>query len=196
MSAMERDWYRFSEMFPDVNLDRYSKEEAMKIILQRFAYRNVIFDEEMIKSFYKFPAKDIKNAIAVMLEEKIIIKYEEGYILKEDLEKLNNTNIQMPSKVYAMHRNDFLIKSNEHWLKNLYSHENHDTLYYLLIDGQIKGIVVGKFRFTPTIEDIIVDLTADDVKLRKKEIIQAVRNLCGPDAQIKRYNGESSDSLI
>jgi hypothetical protein len=42
-----------------------------------------------------------------------------------------------PTKsVFAMHRNDFLVRANEHILKERYSHDYPDTLYYLLIDGE------------------------------------------------------------
>src|SRR5699024_1835307 len=34
----DRGWYRFTEMFPQVNSDKYSRHEALKIVLQRFAY--------------------------------------------------------------------------------------------------------------------------------------------------------------
>lgn len=35
----DRSWYIFSEMFPNVSINKYTKTEALKIILQRFSYR-------------------------------------------------------------------------------------------------------------------------------------------------------------
>ena len=49
----DRGWYKFGEMFPEVNPDKYTRNEALKIVLQRFAYRIVWSDTAMAKSFYK-----------------------------------------------------------------------------------------------------------------------------------------------
>ena len=190
MIEIDRDWYEFSEMFPDVNLAKYSRHDALKIVLQRFAHRQVWFDIEMAKSFYKLSEKELKNAIVNLVEEGIFIEIDEGYLLRVDADFFQDFSEELPQFVYAMHRNDFLVKSNEHWLKARFVHDYPDTLYYLMIDGEFKGVVAGKFRYTPEIEDIMVDLPEMDVVSKKEEIIQAVRNLCGESAQIKRYQGE------
>jgi hypothetical protein len=36
-----RAWYRFGEMFPNVNLQKHSRIDALKVLLRRFAYRMV-----------------------------------------------------------------------------------------------------------------------------------------------------------
>jgi len=190
MEGWDRDWHPFSEMFPDINLDKYKKRDALEIILQRFAYRHVLFDEKMAKSFYKLPINGIKKAIADLVEEGILIEEEGGYLLFEDFELLQTYKASQPRFTYALHRNDFLVKSNEHWLKEQFTHSYTDTLYYIMIDGEFKGVVAGKFRYTPEIEDIILDLPHEESLLKKAEIIQAVRNLCGAESPIKRYHGE------
>lgn len=190
MIEIDRDWYQFSEMFPDVDLNKYSRDDALKIVLQRFAYRHVLFDLEMAKSFYKLPEKDIKKAVASLIEDGTLTETDEGYLLSEDGNLLQSASLALPQFVYAMHRNDFLVKSNEHWLKEQFTHSYPDTMYYLLIDGQFQGVAVGKFRYTPEIEDILVDLPAAEVVARKAEIVEAVRNLCGSAAPIRRYQGE------
>lgn len=53
----DRSWYKFVEMFPEVDLNKYTRLEALQIVLQRFAYRLVWFDTAMAKSFYKIPEK-------------------------------------------------------------------------------------------------------------------------------------------
>ena len=53
----DRGWYRFGEFFSDFSLDRYTKTEALKIVLRRFAHRFVWFTPAMAKSFYKLPEK-------------------------------------------------------------------------------------------------------------------------------------------
>ena len=86
-------------------------------------------------------------------------------------------------------KNDFLVKSNEHWLKERYRHSCPDTLYYMLIDGEFRGAAAGKFRYTPEVEDVILDLPDAETNARKDEILQAVHVLCGVNNKIKRYKG-------
>ncbi len=186
----DRGWHRFSDMFPDARLTKYSRHDALNILLRRFAYRHVWFDIKMAKSFYKLPEKDIKAAVANLIVEAVFIEAEDGYLLREDFELLKSYTVSPPKSVYAMHRNDFLVKSNEHWLKEKYTHSYPDTLYYMLIDGEFRGTVVGKFRYTPEVEDILLDLPNDEAAARKDEILQAVHMLCGANNPIKRYCGE------
>jgi len=60
----------------------------------------------------------------------------------------------------------------------------------MMIDGEFHGAAVGKFRYTPEVEDIIFDLSDDEADARKDEILQAVHVLCGANNKIKRYRGE------
>lgn len=69
-------------------------------------------------------------------------------------------------------------------------HSYPDTLYYLLIDGEFRGAAVGKFRYTPKVEDIILDMRQEDAAARKDEVLQAVYVLCGANNPIRRYQGE------
>jgi hypothetical protein len=144
----------------------------------------------MVRSFYKLPEKNIKMSVACLIEDGTLSETENGYILSEDLTFLTNYTAVPPKSVYAMHRNDFLVKSNEHWLKEKYTHSYSDTLYYMLIDGEFRGAVVGKFRYTPEVEDIILDISREEAKERKESILQAVRCLCGNNNKIKRYRGD------
>jgi hypothetical protein len=188
----DRGWYKFTEMFPDVDLARYSRQEALKILLQRFAYRNVLFDADMVKSFYKLPSKDIKAAIDEMVTDGIFTEMESSYLLKSDLALLQTYSCETPKFIFAMHRNDFLVKSNEHWLKKQFKHPEHDILQYLLINGEFRGASVGHFKNGPyVLEDIILDLPKVEIVTRKDEILEAVYAVnFGPNNPIKRYNGE------
>jgi len=185
----DRSWHIFSKMFPDVDVNRYTRHEALKIILERFAYRHVIFDTKMAKSFYKLPEKDIKKAVTELVENGVLAEFESKYILHNDLDLLKTYTAKPIKSVFAMHRNDFLVKSNEHWLKEWFTHSYPDTMYYLLIDGEFRGVVAGKFRYTPELEDIIVDLPANEAAARKEEILQAAHYFCGENNPIKRYQG-------
>ena len=185
----DRGWYTFGEMFPDVKLDKYTRHEALMVVLQRFAYRHVVFDIKMAKSFYKLPEKEIKKAVEELAANEILTETGSGYILSEDLDLLE-TYVPVPIKsIYAMHRNDPLVKANEHWLKERFTHPYPDTFYYMLIDGEFRGVVAGKFRYTPEVEDVILELPEDEAAAKKDEILQAVRYLSGKNNPIRRYQG-------
>jgi hypothetical protein len=188
----DRGWYRFGEMFPDVNLEKYSRVESLKILLQRFAYRQVHFDVAMAKSFYKLPGKDIQAAIDSLVNEDVLAKVEGGYVLQSDLALLQASAGETLTFVYAMHRNDFLVKSNEHWLKEKFKHLEHDTLQYLMIDGEFRGASVGHFRNGPyDLEDVILDLPQEEAVARKDDVLKAIYTVnYGKGNPIKRYCGE------
>jgi hypothetical protein len=187
----DRGWHKFSDMFPDVELTKYTRHDALKILIQRFAYRLVCFDSKMVKSLYRLPEKDVKAAVAALVEDSVLTEAEHGYILSDDVTLLQTYDASPPKpSLYALHRNDILVKSNEHWLKERFQHPYPDTLYYLLIDGEFKVAAVGKFRYTPEVEDIILDIPEDEAASRKDEILQAVHVLCGANNPVKRYQGK------
>ena len=178
----DRGWYRFEEMFPEVNKEELSKRDALKMILQRFSYRHVMFDCAMAKSFYKIPEKEIKAAVSELAAEGVLSEIGGGYMLTSDAAVLEDYRAKPIRCVYAFHRNDFLYKSNEHILKEqfkpLYSQleYDHEPLQYLFIDGEFHGAVVGHFRNGPyDLNDVVCDL--DDYEERMDEIIEAVRQV-------------------
>lgn len=186
----DRGWFKFAEMFPNVNLEKLSRINALKILLKRFACRHVVFDLSMVKSFYKIPEKDIKVALADLAADTSFFQNGDSFMLRGDFELLKTYSAQPSKSVYAMHRNDFLVRSNEHFLKEKYQHSYPDTLYYLLIDGEFKGAAVGKFRYTPEVEDVILDLPLEEAIAQKNDILQAIHFLCGKDNPIKRFQGK------
>ena len=86
----DRGWYRFAEMFPEVDPNKYTRLRSLKIVLQRFAYRIVWFDTAMAKSFYKLPEKEIKLAVNELVTEGILAVSEAGYMLTSDARLLEN----------------------------------------------------------------------------------------------------------
>ena len=70
----DRKWHIFSEIFPDIDLKKYVKLEALKILIQRFAYRQVYFNLEMLKSFYRLPKKELELGLNLLFEEGVIKK--------------------------------------------------------------------------------------------------------------------------
>lgn len=176
----DRGWYKFVEMFPEVILDKYTRLEALKIVLQRFAYRLVWFDTAMAKSFYKLPEKEIKLAVGDLVAEDILVASDSGYMLKSDADLLESYKPKVMKFVYAIHRNDFIYKVHEHILKEMAKSMtegldyDHEPLQYLLIDGEFHGVSVGHFRNGPyDLNDIVCDLP--DAEKRKEEIVEAIK---------------------
>lgn len=191
----DRGWYRFGEMFPDVNTERYTRIQALKILLQRFACRTVWFDAAMAKAFYRVPEKEIRNAAGELTEKGILVPWESGYLLKDDeslLEKYEPRDIR---GVYALHRNDFLYKIQEPALKQMVKDltaglpYDCEPLQYLLIDGRIRGASVGHFRYGPyDLNDIVCDLPKAEE--RREEILEAVLAV-NPGGEVKYFMGRA-----
>lgn len=189
----DRGWYRFDEMFPEVNVERYSRAEALKILLQRFAYRTVWFDSAMAKAFYRVPEKEIRIAAAQLAAEGILVPRESGYLRKDDAALLEDYEPRNIRSVYALHRNDFLYRIQEPALKQMVKSLTEglpydcEPLQYLLIDGQIRGAAVGHFRYGPyDLNDIVCDLP--EAEERREEILEAVLAV-NPGGEIKRFLG-------
>lgn len=172
----DRKWHIFSEIFPDIDLKKYVKLEALKILIQRFAYRQVYFNLEMLKSFYRLPKKELELGLNLLFEEGVIKKYDDGWILKKDIEIIQCTESKIIRSVYALHRNDFLVKSNEYWLKEKYKSFPYNVIQYLLIDGKFQGALMGRFRNgTNDLEDVILDFSKEEAQDRKKQVLDAIK---------------------
>ena len=174
----DRGWYRFEEMFPQANPERYTRQEALRTVLMRFARRMVWFTEEMAKGFYRLSAKDIKEALASLTAEGILVVRDGGYIRAEDEALIEEHELNDMHFVCAVHRNDCLYRAMEAELKKRFLPMcetlpyDHEPLQYLLIDGEFSGAVVGHFRNGPyDLNDVIGDLPEE----RMEEIIEAVR---------------------
>lgn len=192
----DRAWYRFEEMFPEADLEAISRQDALQIVIQRFAYRMVWFDTKMAKSFYKLPEKEIRAACQALVEKEILVDCDGGYLLAEDekiLKKLPDESQRLP--VLAFHRNDFLVRALEHDLKARFKplYENlpydHDPQYYALVDGEFRALSVGHFRYGPyEIHDIVCD--SPDMWERKEDICNAVMKE-NPGSVIQRFMGQA-----
>lgn len=171
----DRGWFPFEEMFPEVDLTKYTRQEALEIVLRRFAYRYVHFNTKQARSFYGIPEKEIRRAAEALKAEGVLTVWEDGYLLSDDVERLEKGQGKPYRGMLNLHRNDFLVKCEEYHLKNEYKSEYGDVLQYLLIDGEVKGAVIGHFRYGPyEIEDIRVNLPEEEVSGRKEEILEAV----------------------
>ena len=87
-SEGDRGWYIFESEFEGVDLNKFTRVEALKELVLRFTYLNILVDIEMIKSFYHLPVRDIKEALLELSKENKIklatFGNMLGYILTSD----------------------------------------------------------------------------------------------------------------
>lgn len=172
----DRGWYRFDEIFPDIDPDKYSRAEALPVLLERFVCRLGAVTEEMAKSWFRLPAKDIKAVFASLAADKKLTAVDDRlYMLTADLDY---EPTEPPHSVFALHRNDILYRASEPELKAMMQtlcdglEYDCEPLQYLLVDGKFIGASVGHFRNGPyDLNDIRV---ADGYDDRRDEIIKAV----------------------
>lgn len=189
----DRAWYRFEEMFPEYDLNQYTRAAALEIILQRFAYRMVWFDSKMAKSFYKLPEKEIRQACSRLVDGGVLTAVDGGFMLQSGVDALDDAPEQLP-RVLAFHRNDFLVRALDHELKARFKPlydalpYDHDPQYYVMVDGEFRALSVGHFRYGPyEIHDIVCD--SPDMWERKDEICAAVLKE-NPGSVIQRFMGK------
>jgi hypothetical protein len=177
--AWDRGWYTISEMFPELDLHKYTRREALKIILTRFAYRLVNFDTPMAKSVYSLPEKEISAAVSELTAEGVFAVFGGGWMLNSDVKLLEDYTAEPPRSVFALHANDVLVKAYSHTL-NRFDADGRDILRYFLVDGELRGILTGKFRYGPNeLEDIVTDLSENEAAARRDEILAATADLYG-----------------
>lgn len=192
----DRSWYPFESEFPNLDMEEFDRITALKAIIMRFACLNAFINVQMINSFYRIPIAEIRKAVLELeSEEKLMgvaLGKERGYAMPEDIPPLVN-EAQPSRSVFALHRNDYLVKSNEYWLKKQFSHYEYQVLQYILVDGKFSGAAVGFFKNGPfIIEDIILDLKDTEADSRKQEILEAVMLVNDTAVSpIKRYCGKN-----
>ena len=189
----DRAWYRFEEMFPEHDLNQFTREEAIDTVLQRFAYRMAWFDTKMAKSFYKLPEKEIKQACLRLAECGVFAALDGGFMLAADADSLDDVTEELPP-VRAFHRNDFLVRALDNELKAKFKPlydalpYDHDPQYYVMVDGEFRAVSVGHFRYGPyEIHDVVCD--SPDLWARKDEICAAILRE-NEGAVIQRFMGE------
>lgn len=186
----DRSWYCMEEVFPDLEKGKIPFEDALETIIRRFARLNVVITVENLVSFYQLPTRKIQPVFQKLAEQGVLVPYREGFSLAEDLPVLEKHELVPSPGIVALNRNDFLVKSNEHWLKESYQYPGWEVLQYLVIDGMFKGVAVGKFHNGPfEIEDILLHIPPDDWEKRKEEILAALA-VENPSVCPKRYCGQ------
>lgn len=186
----DREWYRLEEMFPDVDVQRYTREEALKILLPRFLFRYVAASVKNMKDFYGIPERELKAAADGLAARGDFVQQDGKYYLAADFALLQKQAREPFRKVLLLHRNDCLVRCEEHHLKQEYKRDGMDILQYLLIDGTVRGAVLGHFKYGPYLmEDVCVRLPEEEAMARKQEILDAIYEVNGREEPVKHYMG-------
>lgn len=190
----DRGWYVFEREWEGVDINRYTKLEAVSRILLRFIYLNIFATTEGMKSWLRLPIRDINAAITVLEAKGAIIAAtvdgEDGWMLPGDTVLVECMRRPGPKpSVFVLHRSDFLVKSQEHLLKEKFA--GLEVLQYILMDGEFQGAVLGHWRQGPhDVDDIALTLPVPERLARKREILDAVALFYSPPFSfIKKYDG-------
>lgn len=70
--AWDRGWYTFAEMFSEADIARYTRQDALRLVLPRFARRLVWFDAAMARSFYRLPSRELGVALSELVEDGVL----------------------------------------------------------------------------------------------------------------------------
>lgn len=185
----DRGWYQFAEMFPEADLQHYTRQQALECVLTGFFYRFVYLDAENVRRFYGLPKKDVSLVLKRMEEKGALIAWREGWLTTEDKRLLEEKNYEPLYGVLALHRNDPLVRIEEQHLKERYKgrEKGSEVVQYLLIDGEIGGAVMGHFRYGPyDLHEIRTELSIEEMKGRRTEILSAVQEVNGVRKDIEQ----------
>ena len=189
-SEWDRCWYRMEEVFPNLQAEKPEFSKALETVILRFAWLHVVTTLENLTSFYELPARKLQGAPREPRGQWNLILYREGLALAEDLPLLNGPELEPAPGVAVLNRNDFLVRANEYWLKEVYRYPGWEALQYLYIDGAFGGVTVGKFHNGPfEIEDILLHIPPEEWEKRKEEILAAVA-LENPSVRPRHYCGK------
>ena len=168
-SAWDRGWYLLAQEFPGCDTAHYSRVEALRRLIPRFAYLNGFFTLPMLRDYFRLPLRDLKAAVSVMEEE--------GELLAQFLSQPDRS----VAPGWILPQDEPLLAKDTDW----------EALFYFCIDGALCGAVLGKFRQGPfDLEDVALSLNEQQATARKQEILSAVYQVNDPQkSPLKRYCG-------
>lgn len=193
----DRGWYAFEREFPELDLNRYTFEQALRNVLIRFQHLMVWFEVKQAENFYKIPAKAILKVLESLVSDHVFAIYEingkTGYLSRADLELLDKETFGQPTDhFFCLNRNDLYVKAMEAELKVRFPKNESEPMYYLLHQGIFKGAVYGHFKIGPNIlDDVRFDTNVESMRAKKTEVIKAIGKVENLDrSPIRNYMGE------
>ena len=171
------------EMYSGHEVVRISRAEALLRVLPRLAHRQVYLTAADAKDFYGLPARDVAAAMEELARQGILVRWREGYLPAQDVPLLQAQAFEPLRGVLALHRNDPLVRCGESARKERYKspEKGSEVTQYLLVDGVIRGAVMGHFRYGPyDLHAVWLELPEQEAAVRRDEILRAVYAVNGP----------------
>lgn len=198
----DRGWYAMSSEYPDLNLHRYSKQEALEALLPRLCRRMVWLTAEAAHEFYAQPLSLVRKALSSLVQNGTLMEWrlddKDGFVLCDDAPQLRCAEADAPKRgTIALQRQDPLVRCLGKEEKSALSN-GQEALYYLLIDGEIRGAVCGRFKFGPhVLNDVVLNLSPSEATRRRGEILDAVYRVFDRKlSPLARYCGEPLEQDI
>ncbi|MHB9108689.1 MAG: DNA glycosylase AlkZ-like family protein [Armatimonadota bacterium] len=189
----ERGWYVFASEWPEITVADDRWEPSASDVLLRFLQSHVFATAGQVKDWSGWAGKDVKRLLDVLAARNAIFPTTvdglgNGWLRAEDAELPETV---APPTVFMLHKADPLVRSHASELKARY--HGREVLQYLLIDGAFQGAALGHWRIGPhDVDDIVVELPADERAARREEIIRAVEwGYQPPYSNIRRYAGQA-----
>lgn len=186
-------WFDFAAEWFELDADEAEESAALADILSRFIEAMVWVSEAHIRGWSRLPVREIRRGLSILLEEGRILEAEagtmgKGYMLAKDAP--SEPAERIPQTVFMLDKSDIWVRAYQDELTKRFG--KADTLQYLLIDGELRGAVLGRWGFNPyDIEDIVTDLPPAEAQARKEEIIRAVSAFYDAERHpIRSYQGK------
>jgi hypothetical protein len=166
--------------------------DALTEVLLRFLKSNVFATLEQTRDWSRLPLRLLKTLAAKMrddglIEDAIVDGLGHGYLAVEDL---SQDSVDGRPPVFMLHKADPLVRAHATELKRLFG--QRETLQYLLIDGELKGAVLGHWRIGPhDVDDVVLLLPPRECKDRREDVLSVISSVYKPPrSRILKYCGE------
>ncbi len=172
----DRSFYLFEQEFPDVDLTAMTRAQAAEQALLRWVGVCRFATLGGLQAFSRLGSRWLMELTRQLVDNgqlaTVCFDGQEGFCLAAERAEIEAQQPTAVSGVWALNRNDFLVKMNEPLLKNTFD-DNGQTLFYLLIDNVFAGAVKGQFKNGPFVLQDVMLLRPEDAA-RRDEILDAI----------------------
>ena len=192
------DWERPFALMEDereISLDASNRIPSLCLVIERFLEIHVAATREQIIDWLRLPKRVVDQAIVKLRDS--------GEIHEELVEGVGNVFLRSADRnlsfrgsidsIHMLHLADPIVRAERSSLNSRFP--DREILQYLLVNGEICGVVTGHWRIGPhDVEDIDIDLgqpTRDG--LRDRIIDLVADSYHPPRSKILRYCGERID---
>ncbi len=167
--------------------------EARLEVIKRFTHAHIFSSAQEVKDWSGFTGKDV----TVLLEELVVLGHLEKALVEGWGEHYLSTDFEdapLEPHVAILDSGDFLATAQVSYLKAVYP--KMPVLKYILIDGEICGLVEGRWGINPfDVTDVHVPEHAREGALRLEIIEKLRRHFPFPAQRIQKFAGVVLDGV-